>query len=85
MHIRVAPDAIDDLPRHLGEEVRAKTLESRSDPCGWLGLDLTFDSLDDARAQLLGLGADIVVEEPAELRQELARVAAQVVAQYRPR
>jgi predicted DNA-binding transcriptional regulator YafY len=48
-------------------------------------VDLTFESLDDARAQLLGLGADIVVEEPAELRQELARVAAQIVALYRPR
>jgi predicted DNA-binding transcriptional regulator YafY len=85
VHIRVAPDAIDDLPRHLGEDVRSKTLESRSDPSGWLGLDLTFESLDDARAQLLGLGAGIVVEEPAELRQELARVAAQVVALYGPR
>jgi predicted DNA-binding transcriptional regulator YafY len=85
VHLRVAPDAIDQLPRFLGEDVRAKTLEARADPSAWLELDLTFDSLEEARAQLLGLGTDIVVEEPLELREELARVAAQIVAQYQER
>jgi len=83
VHLRVAPDAIDNLPRFLGEDVRSQTLEARADPSAWLELDLTFDSLEEARAQLLGLGTDIVVDEPAELRDELARVAAQIVAQYR--
>ena len=83
VRIRVAPHAIDDLPRHLGEDVRARTLEVRPDPSAWLELDLTFESLEEARARLLGLGTDIVVEAPAELREELARVAAQIVAEYR--
>jgi predicted DNA-binding transcriptional regulator YafY len=82
VRIRVAPHAIDDLPRHLGEDVRSQTLEDRPDPSAWLDVELSFESLDEARAQLLGLGTDIVVDEPVELRHELARVAAQVVAQY---
>jgi predicted DNA-binding transcriptional regulator YafY len=83
VHLRVAPGAIDNLPRFLGEDVRSKTLEARPDPSAWLELDLSFDSLEEARAQLLGLGTDIVVDEPVELREELARVATQIVAQYR--
>jgi predicted DNA-binding transcriptional regulator YafY len=84
VRIRVAPDAVDDLPRFLGEDVRANVLEPRDDPTSWLELDLTFGSLDEARAQLLGLGPSIVVERPATLRDELARMAAEIVSLYRP-
>jgi predicted DNA-binding transcriptional regulator YafY len=82
VRVRVAPHAVDRLPMHLGEGVRAQTLEVEPDTDGWRDLELTFDSLTDARTQLLGLGADIVVVEPAELRAEMARVAADVVGLY---
>ncbi len=83
VRIRVAPEAVNDLPRFLGEDVRASTLEVREDASEWLELDLAFGSLDEARAQLLGLGPSIVVEEPAALREELAGVAAEIVDLYR--
>jgi hypothetical protein len=83
VRIRVAPGAVDDLPRFLGEDVRARTLEARDDPTAWLELDLTFGSLDEARAQLLGLGPSIVVEQPVALRDELAGTAAEIVSLYR--
>ena len=81
VRLRVAPEAVDDLPRFLGEHVRAGLLDAdRSAP---VELEVTFASLEDARAQLLGLGPSVVVLDPPELRDELVRVAREVIDAYR--
>jgi predicted DNA-binding transcriptional regulator YafY len=82
VRVRVSPTAIDRLPAHLGEGVRSQTLEVEPDPDGWRQLELVFASLAEARTQLLGLGADVVVVEPSELRADMARVAGDVVDLY---
>jgi predicted DNA-binding transcriptional regulator YafY len=82
VRVRVAPGAVDRLPTHLGEGVRWQTLEAEPDADGWRDLELTFGSLAEARHQLLGLGADVVVREPAELCADMAQVAAEVVELY---
>jgi predicted DNA-binding transcriptional regulator YafY len=83
VRVRVSPSAVDELAMYLGEDARARTLEVEPDADGWRGLELTFDSLVDARVQLLGLGPAVDVVEPAKLRREMARVAKQVVDLYR--
>jgi predicted DNA-binding transcriptional regulator YafY len=82
VRVRVAPSAVDELAMHLGEDARARTLETEPDADGWRQLELTFDSMVDARVQLLGLGPAVVVEDPAKLRKAMARVAADVVDLY---
>jgi predicted DNA-binding transcriptional regulator YafY len=82
VRVRVAPTAIDRLPTHLGEGVRFQSLEAEPDADGWRDLELVFASLTEARTELLGLGAEVVVVEPDELRADMAQVAKQVVDLY---
>jgi predicted DNA-binding transcriptional regulator YafY len=82
VHIRVAAVVADELPRHLGEAVRSQLLDATASPAGHLELDLVFDSIEEARTSLLGLGSDIEVLSPAELRAEMARAARQVLQVY---
>lgn len=82
VRIRVAPDAVDLLPRVLGEPVRARLDAADPDADGWVAIDLRYESLDDARAELLGLGAAVRVVHPPELCDELVRIAGDVVRAY---
>jgi predicted DNA-binding transcriptional regulator YafY len=71
-----------DLPRFAGEGVRALVLDAPVGADGRLSLELTFESRWDAVVSLLPLGAGAEVLAPADLRTELARVAAEMVALY---
>jgi predicted DNA-binding transcriptional regulator YafY len=84
VRLRVHVSAADDLPRLLGEGLRFQLDERLPDasPDGFVELDLSYESLSDARADLLGVGPSIEVVEPAALRIELAAVAAGVVELY---
>jgi predicted DNA-binding transcriptional regulator YafY len=81
VRIRLDPVVAAELPRHLGEAVRSKVLDAVADH-GQLEIDLIFDSIVEARTSLLGLGPDIEVVSPAELRAEMARTAREVTKLY---
>ena len=82
VRLRVAPEAVDELPRVLGEAARVALAEAPTHGSPGITVDLVFESVDDARTQLLGLGPSVLVVDPPALRRELARVAAEVVAAY---
>jgi predicted DNA-binding transcriptional regulator YafY len=49
------------------------------DPDGWRAIDLPLETLSSAAPMLLGIGPEIDVIEPAQLRAEIARLAAAVI------
>lgn len=52
------------------------------DPEGWVRLLLPFEKLEYARVSLLGLGPDVEVLAPGELRGQMAAAAAGLTALY---
>lgn len=49
---------------------------------GWVILRVTFESIGDARTRILGLGAEVEIIEPDELRATVIETARAVVAAY---
>jgi predicted DNA-binding transcriptional regulator YafY len=81
--VRVSPDFVYALPRIYGEGVRA--LIDAADPPddeGWIQIRLTFHSFEDARASILGLGANAEVVEPVELHAAVLDMAGSVIELY---
>ena len=66
--MRVAPDLAALLPHYFGERVRPQTAQA-ADAGGWITVDLPFESFDEARERLLGLGRAVEVLEPEALRR----------------
>ncbi|RIQ21160.1 helix-turn-helix transcriptional regulator [Jiangella rhizosphaerae] len=56
---------------------RNAVIESRTPPDddGWSEVAMTFESAHETRSHLLGLAGDVVVLEPAELRDDMRRAA----------
>ncbi|MGH9245891.1 MAG: helix-turn-helix transcriptional regulator [Acidimicrobiales bacterium] len=62
-----------------------RSLKERGDvENGWARCVIAFESLEDAYVDLLLLGADAEVLEPASLRDRLAEMATAVAALYKP-
>jgi predicted DNA-binding transcriptional regulator YafY len=81
--IRVSPDFVYRLPIIYGEGVRALIDDAGPpDVEGWLRITLTFGSFEEARASILGLGANAEVIEPLELHAAVLDVAGSVVELY---
>jgi predicted DNA-binding transcriptional regulator YafY len=81
--VRVAPDFIPALPGHFGHCVRTRIAQAGPpDAEGWITLELAFESLEDARARLLGFGRAVEVLEPLALRMSVLDFATQIVALY---
>ena len=55
---------------------------SEPDAEGWVTLTLQFENLEMAGYELMRLGGDLEVLEPAELRAHLAERATQMVERY---
>lgn len=53
-----------------------------ADADGWLTVTCTFDSFEAARTRVLGLGTEVEVIEPAELRAGVSELAASVARFY---
>jgi predicted DNA-binding transcriptional regulator YafY len=81
--IRVSPDFVYALPRVYGDGVRA-LIDAASPPDGdgWIRITLTFHSFEEARASILGLGANAEVVEPLELHAAVLDMAGSVVELY---
>ena len=81
--LRVSPDIIPWLPSYFGDEV-IEIIEKASPPdaMGWLRIELAFESLESARAKILGLGSAVEVLEPLALRLSVQDYAEQILKRY---
>jgi predicted DNA-binding transcriptional regulator YafY len=81
--LRFAPDVIPFLPYMFGEEVLALIEQAvPPDDDGWITLSLNFEHLDAACNHVLGLGTQVEVLAPQELREQVADCAARIAAFY---
>ncbi|MBN1261896.1 MAG: WYL domain-containing protein [Anaerolineae bacterium] len=81
--VRVKAGALPDLPYYLGR--RATETAARApaaDGAEWVTLTLTFESLFEARARLLGLGGAVAVLSPDALRDTMRDYGEQIAARY---
>ena len=82
--IRVSPAGLPMLPRRLGRtDLATVELAGPPDADGWRTLALEFDTLEEARAGILQLGASVEVLEPAELRESIRAAIGELAALYR--
>ncbi len=81
--VRVAPDFVPELPIYFGDPVRDQIARAGpADAEGWLTLQLSFESLEAARARILGFGRGVEVLAPYALRRSILDYAEQIAALY---
>ena len=81
--LRVAPELIPLLPRYFNGQIHAPVEQAEPpDAEGWITLALFFETLEDARERILGLGRAVKVLEPEALRKSVLDFATQIVALY---
>ncbi len=78
---RLSARGLRALPPVLGEAVAAEALAGAGEPdaAGWWTVRFALEEPAVAAGQLLALGADVVVVEPAQVREELAALARRVL------
>lgn len=81
---RVAPELIPHLLLHFGSAIRQAVEEAQMDGASWIILTLPFETIEQARTDLLGFGRAVEVLEPQALRRSLIDFAQQVVEFYEP-
>jgi predicted DNA-binding transcriptional regulator YafY len=82
--LRVRRDSIRRLEDLVDFPVlEAAVEEPDPDPDTWRRLRITFDWPREVTGRLLSLGGSVEVLAPAELRAEIAELAAETVARYR--
>jgi predicted DNA-binding transcriptional regulator YafY len=81
--VRVAPGRIDSLADFVGGRAVAEAeIIDEPDPDGWTRLRLRVDWPEEAPGRLLGLGGDLEVLEPVEVRERLVALASGAVARH---
>lgn len=80
--VRVAPSMQANLPHYFGGDLRQRMADAQPDDVGWITLELAFDSLEAARAALLGLGGGVEVLAPEALRRSVLDYAEQIAGVY---
>lgn len=81
--VRVAPNRIDSLADFVGGKAVADAeVLDEPDPDGWTRLRLRVDWPEEAPGRLLGLGGDLEVLEPMEVRERLVALASGAVARH---
>ena len=79
--VRLTPSASSCFS---GVVARALAATGTTEPDGWIRAVLPIESLDHAHKTFLGLGADIEVLEPPELRARIAETSRVLAARYAP-
>jgi predicted DNA-binding transcriptional regulator YafY len=82
--VRLSPRGMRLTPM-LGEVVM-RVIERTAGPPdtdGWVTATLPIETIDYMTSQLLRLGTDVEVLEPAELRANMAAVTAELASRYR--
>jgi predicted DNA-binding transcriptional regulator YafY len=80
--VQVAPAGLLMLAQRFGEGIHRLVEQTTPDEAGCCTLTLTFESLEAACQQLLGLGSAIEVVQPEELREAMLTKAREVVTFY---
>ena len=82
--VRVAPDRVELLENLVGGSAMraAERLEAPNDRDGWTHLRLLIDWPEDAAARLVGMGPDLEVIEPVELRNQILELARGSLARH---
>jgi hypothetical protein len=81
--VRVAPNLVAELPGYFGDAAREQIAQAGPpDAAGWLTVQLAFESLEAARARLLGFGGAVEALEPYALRRSILDYAEQIAALY---
>jgi predicted DNA-binding transcriptional regulator YafY len=82
--VRVRGDGLERFPDLIGRVAveRALAAAAPADPDGWVTLTLQLEDLWHAEPQMLRLGPDAEVLEPAELRDRVAAAARGIAARY---
>ena len=83
--VRLSPAGMRELRYAVEPYAARRAAEEAGEPDGdgWVVTTLPVESLKVARHELLRLGAEVEVLEPAALRAEIARVAERVAALHR--
>lgn len=84
VHLRIAPAFIPYLQYIFGSRVdqgKASNLETDQD--GWYYLEVNYESLEDARKQLLALGGGVEVLSPKPLRASIQDFGQQIANVYK--
>ena len=83
MVLRVAPAFVPALPQIFGEGIRRHVIEhGRPEGGGAVVVPLTFENAEMACSRALGLGTQVEVLSPSELRKRVAQRAAATAAVY---
>jgi predicted DNA-binding transcriptional regulator YafY len=81
--VRVVPSLVPLLAHHLGSHLDSESAQAGPpDAKGWIRLELSFESLEEARERLLGLGRGVEVLAPRALRRSILDYAEQIVDLY---
>lgn len=82
--VRVAPTSLPDIERSLGKDVRVSATKlDELDADGWLRLELSFSSFEEARERILSFGRGVEVIAPQSLRRSVLDYAEQIVDLYK--
>jgi predicted DNA-binding transcriptional regulator YafY len=82
--VKLRGDGIERLAQVVGEGQARQALAGAAGPDqdGWLTISMSLEDLWHAEANLLSLGADAEVVEPAALRERVAAAARAVASIY---
>ncbi|MCL8015484.1 YafY family protein [Streptomyces sp. AS02] len=75
--VRLAPGAA-----LTGPLARAAAANGHTDDDGWIRATVPIESVDHAHGEFLRLGTDVEVLQPPELRERIARTAAELAERY---
>lgn len=83
VRLRLAPEMVALLPIIWGEGVRKRLEEAEPSPVdGWVEANFTFETLEAARTNVMGLGTLAEVAQPLELREAIAEMARALAGFY---
>jgi predicted DNA-binding transcriptional regulator YafY len=80
--VRASAQMCEMLPEIYGKHLLERIEDAAEDEAGWRTFILNYDNFNSAKNELMGLGAEIEVVEPSELREAILTTAVQLVARY---
>lgn len=83
--VRASPLGLERLARLGAYAATAVAAATAPDQAGWRELDLPIESIEQAAVMLLGIGPEVTVVAPAELRKAVADLARSVLRRMQAR
>jgi predicted DNA-binding transcriptional regulator YafY len=83
VRLRLAPEMVTLLPLIWGEGVRKRLEEAEPSPIdGWIEALFSFETMEAARTNVMGLGTLAEVAQPLELREAIGEMARALAGFY---